>query len=194
MSNIVFYPGAFNPFHIGHLKIAEIAAEKFGRVFIAPHHDKPSSKKNHARLEDRANMIQSVIKERRGLELYLAEKNVYVLERENKFRHREFLWFMEKFSGFQGYILIGSDKLKQDMYADPKSELLLVPHIIFTREGLSEEDRVVLNNFKEVVTFESPTNISATEVKKKLSRKESVKELLPPEIEVYILRTGIYTS
>lgn len=41
---IAFYPGSFDPIHLGHLDIIEQAAELFGRVIVAVmhNHEKPS--------------------------------------------------------------------------------------------------------------------------------------------------------
>lgn len=139
-------------------------------------------------------MIQLSINNKKGLNIYLAGKNIYELKDETKFRYRSFRWFMEGFTNCRGHILAGSDKLNQDMYKDTNSELLDIPHIIAVRGKLSDQDLGILKRFTEVELIHPNRDISATQIKQKLNQKEDLNGLISAEVLKYILERKIYSN
>lgn len=192
MHSVAFYPGAFDPFHLGHLKSAEKVSELVDKVFIAPNLDNPDSIKHHAKLEDRVSMIKEGIKGKKRLSLYLPSKNVYLLEGEKRFRYHSFRWFMDNYLGCKGYILMGSDKLKQDMYLDTSSELLSIPHILFLRDVLSNNDIKTLNNFLDILIIPFYNKISSGFIRENLKNKELIKQFIHEDVMNYIIKNKLY--
>jgi pantetheine-phosphate adenylyltransferase len=68
----VLIPGSFDPFHLGHLDVADQAAELFGHVVIAVMHN-PSKPSGLFTPDERAELVRASLGERSGIVVELHE-------------------------------------------------------------------------------------------------------------------------
>jgi len=186
MDIVGFYLGNFDPFHNGHLNLALGSLEIVDKVFICPHKDNPL--KRQTSYFHRRNMIREIL-DVEGFDLYDSDFNPYLNPDLINKRLEVFYDFENEYGESKKYILMGSDKLQQDMYAENESELLNIPHIIGLREKLEPKDERVLRNFKKVIILESYFNIRGRDIRLK---EEGFEEMLPLKIREYIERNKIY--
>ena len=193
--NLCLYQGTFNPIHYAHLRVAEYVikeniAEKilFIPAFIPPHKTSEPDMSEH-----RFKMLQLAIKpypefeisdieyKRGGIsytyiticELY----EIYKIEDKIKF-------------------IIGTDAFK-NIESGYETEKLkeLVEFIVFVRESnFNPNDIEYLKEkgYKFILANLEFSDISSTELRKKIKSGKSVKDLIPEEVGEYIRDYGLY--
>ncbi len=209
---IGLFGGTFNPIHLGHLRGAEEIREAFGLkevIFI------PASLPPHKEKE-------KVIEARHRLEMVrlATASNPYFstseieLKREGKSYTIDTLrYFCEKYPNPLFFILGRDAFVEIETWKDFKQLFSLSNFIVMTRPGgqktlsssplpkalvpLFEYDpkRGVWHHLSgNTLTFKeiSYLEISSTRVRELIERGESVKYLIPPEVENYVKERGLY--
>jgi len=193
--------GSFDPVHIGHLIIAQDAAERFELsevllipAFIPPH-------KQHLRQVDskhRINMLERAVETDPRFSISDIELNrggvSYTVDTMRALR--------ELYADAELFLIIGSDTLV-DLHSWHKlDELLKMCKIAtFLRPGeelveiISDKIRVpeqMKSGLLENIIGAHRIEISSTEIRRRVADGLGIRYLVPKEVEAYIYEHGLY--
>jgi len=183
--NICIFPGTFNPIHIAHLKMAQIAILKYGfeKIIFIPAYIPPHKKIDEKMAKHRFNMVKLATSNNSRFEVsdieYKTECKSYTIYTVKKFRNMY---------GIKGRLnmIIGTDafsKIKTWYKTDELKDL--VHFIVFPRgEDVIKEDDFIGYSFEQVET--EKTDISSTEIRNEHANG-TVKE-----VEEYIAENELY--
>ncbi|HEU4684443.1 MAG TPA: nicotinate-nucleotide adenylyltransferase [Nitrospira sp.] len=218
-STIGLFGGTFNPIHNCHLTIARLSREAVGLekvVFIpsgTPPH-KPGT--DLAPAKDRLEMVRLAIEGEPAYAVSDAE-----IRRPGKSFTIDTVRLMMQEYGPQARLsfLIGLDAfLDVETWREPEALLALCSFVVISRPGLSFQSLTRLNILPAVPVRElaeldeeqraklewpiglqgitclrlPPCDISASDIRTRVSRGQSVAGLLPPTVESYILHHHLY--
>ena len=220
-SQIGILGGSFDPVHMGHIGLAEETYNKFNLdkilfipVFQSPH----KAYVPFASVTDRKEMLRLALKENSGFIISDIEARIekisYTIETLN--------YYESKFKNSELFFIIGYDNLLDfDSWKDSRKIMNKFNILVASRPGqqlISPEDKVLgffngdspykLSNIENgmkkflhsetrstLVVFDiNPRDISSREVREKLAYGKPTKNLLPPEVEAYIIRHQIYQT
>ena len=182
---ICIFPGTFNPIHIAHLKMAQIALEKydFEKIIFIPAYIPPHKEVNSNLAEHRYNMVKLAISKNSKFEVsdieYKTECKSYTLLTVKKIR--EEYGITDKLN-----MIIGTDAFSKIKTWYKTDELKnLVHFIVFPRgNDIIKKEDYAGYSFELVDT--NKTDISSTEIRNE-HKKGTVKE-----VEEYIAKNELY--
>lgn len=187
MKKVGLFGGTFNPPHIGHLIMAnevyaalDLAEVRFMPNAIAPHKEVSKSATNEQRL--------------RMVELSIADIPYFSVERFEmerggvSYTYDTMKAMREREPDVAFYFIIGGDMIDSLHTWYRIDELLeLVQFVGVKRPG--SEAKTSYN----VQMVEAPEiNLSSTFIRNRVQRKGSLQFLLPPAVETYIRKEGLY--
>lgn len=184
------FGGSFDPVHIGHLIVAEAAADVIGlsRVLFMPAGQQPFKAGYHAaRAGHRAAMLRLAVQgnPRFGLDLRELERvgPSYTVDSLRELRNEH----MED----QLCFLVGAD-IADDLPAwrDADELTQLAEFVALTRPGAEVRRDAIVTRVVEVPAV----GISATHVRDAVKQGHSIRYLVPPGVAEYIVRNGLYRS
>jgi nicotinate-nucleotide adenylyltransferase len=194
--NAAIFGGTFDPVHRGHLAVARAAARRFrlDRIYFVPA-DLPPHKQKRAITPflDRYAMLALALA---GEERFVASaaeyaagarRPNYTVETVTRFRRT-------LKEGDRLYLLVGADQFR-DLGRWYHAEALLrqVEVIVATRPGWPlEEGWAKLPLGARVLVLETHEAVSASEVRRRAARGRALGRLLPPAVEEYVRKTGLY--
>jgi len=211
--------GTFNPVHYGHLTIARRVrmALDFDRILFIPTGDPPhKSSQDLASATDRYEMVRLAITSESDLSISDIE-----LQRPGKSYTIDTVRLLrqEYGSGTDLFFLIGLDAfLEFPTWREPNALLELCSFVVMNRPGTSFQDLTRLNLFQTlpreslaaldagqisqldiplgdrrlVCLHLTPSEISASDIRRRVRAGLSVANLLPPTVESYILQHHLY--
>lgn len=211
---IGLFGGTFDPIHWGHLRSAEEVREAFSldRVIFVPASEPPLKKKKPApTARQRFDMVSLAIASNRDfdvsdIELCRPGKS-YTIDTLRHFKETQ----TRKDSL---YFIVGLDAFREiGLWKDFEEIFPLCHFIVTSRPGctapMSLEGMPVAvkklfcyDRFKKIYRHESGTflyffqladiAISASEIRRRLMERKSIRYLVPPEVETYIERKRLY--
>lgn len=195
--NIAILGGSFDPPHRGHLLVAKRLLKLFGfdQVWFMPCYQHPFSK-NLSPEDERFEMTK-----------YLEAKNIKVSDYEVKRKKTSYtIDTLKSFARNQpkDYFswIIGSDQVKtftkwknwQEIIE--KFKLIIVPRTGFRQAQKELKNITKLVSAKNIMLVDKkkfpPIYISSTLARKKIKQKKSIKNLVPKDIENYIIQNKLY--
>ena len=206
---IGLFGGTFNPIHLGHLRGAEEIREAFGLekvIFI------PAALPPHKMTEeiiDGRHRLEMVERATRGNSRF-STSDVELKRPGKSYSIDTIRYFREKVKGSL-YFILGRDAFVEiETWKDFQHLFSLCNFIIMTRPGLIQAPPLpgalvpafrfdqgasgwvhVSGNmvfFKEIKLLD----ISSTRVRELVEKRESIKYLVPSEVEAYIEKHGLY--
>jgi nicotinate-nucleotide adenylyltransferase len=186
------FGGTFNPPHLGHLIVAENAAEALhlDKVFFIPCAMHPL-KKSHtlASASARVEMLRLAITGNPRFEISEVE-----LDRGGKSYTVDTLRVLSAtYPKAQLSLLIGIDNLLElHNWKEPEEIFALSQVVAINRPGFNSSD--VHKEYLRRVTFLRVPNIdiASSEIRRRARCGKSIKYLVPPSVEEYILKHGAY--
>jgi nicotinate-nucleotide adenylyltransferase len=184
------FGGSFDPVHIGHLIVAEAAADIIGlqRVLFMPARQQPFKAGYHAAdPRHRAAMLRLALEDNPRFELDLRE-----LQREGPSYTVDSLRELRtEHADDQLCFLVGADTVR-DLPAWRESDELaqLAEFVAFARPGTELPHSEIVSQVIEVPAI----GVSATDVREAVSRGRSVRYLVPGKVADYIDRQGLYRT
>jgi nicotinate-nucleotide adenylyltransferase len=190
VTKVGLFGGSFDPPHLGHLIVAQevLSILNLNRILFIPahlpphkHSDTPSSQRYEMTgiaVAGNPRFEISDMELKRGGTSYTVDtlKELHCLFREVEF-----------------YLLIGTDEFAEiGSWKDPEAVMNLSKVVVMTRPGheLGGAGRKFKDKF---LTAEVPLiEISSTQIREKVKRKESIAYLVPPGVEAYIKEKGLY--
>ena len=189
--------GTFDPIHLGHLKVAEVAQSRFSleKVIFVPASCPPhKSLKDITSFEHRYEMVNLAIKRMDCFESSRIEMEIscpcYAGDTIRAFKER----YGE---GWQIYFITGLDIFQNIMDWD-KSRIHpgLCQFIAATRPGYNREgvEENVPDDFLPYITIlEEPSlSISSTEIRSRVKAQKPIDEMVPEAVRDYIVTWGLY--
>ncbi len=196
--------GTFNPIHIGHLIMAEEVCKhhQLSKVLFIPAYIPPH--KSALDLADAHHRYQMVKEAIRGNEKF--EVSDFEIKREVKSYTIDTVQDLINFYGkdCEVFLIMGSDSLNElELWKDIKKLSQLCHFVIVNRPGYSTEVPIGLIDIignDNVLDMEKlkieipPVGISSTDIRKRLKEGSGVNGLVPPCVEAYIRKHGLYFS
>lgn len=199
MKKIGVLGGSFDPVHMGHLSLAKDALTQgsLDQVIFMPVHRQPFKlNATFASDKDRLAMLQVATCDSPGLfvsDLEIKKKGV-------SYTYLTLRALKEQYVGAKIYFITGTDTfLKIKMWKNAEALLKENSFIIGHRPGYKEQellDRVdeIKQKFDAEIHVINNTrlDISATEIRSIVSGGGTISKLVPPEVERYIKKHGLY--
>lgn len=193
MTGIGILGGAFDPIHYGHLLAAERAREEFGlkKVIFVPTASPPHKEEPEAAPQDRYRLVESAIKDNPYFLVSDCE-----IKRGGKSYSKDTLeeLKLEWGESAQIFLILGADAAS-DIAAWKKIEEIpeLGRFIVVNRPDFALTiDRIYLpyTRFLKIPGLD----ISSTEIRNRIKQGQSIKYLVPPEVEEYITAHKLYSA
>ena len=195
---IGIYGGSFNPVHNGHIHLAETAVKEFGldRLYYVPSKKSPHrSTAEYAPDEDRLNMLRLAAG---------ADPKLFVSDYEIKSDRVSYTiytveHFRREFPEDELFLLVGSDMLLCfDTWHRFYEILASVTLCVISRESgdlptLKKKAEELGKYGKILVSEAAPTEVSSTEVRKKIAKNEDFTCYLNENVVQYIRSRGLYS-
>ncbi len=190
MKRIGFFGGTFNPIHMGHLAIAQMAQERFklDKVIFIPSHQPPH--KNVSSLANANHRYKMVKLATAGNDLF-AVSDVET-QRQGKSYTIDTLRYFKKLypANVKMYFIIGGDSLGTlSRWKYIKEILKLVTFIVVNRPGYGD-----VKNIKHLTVTKPGIDISSSYLRERINSGKSVRYLVPESIYHYIIKHGLYQT
>ncbi len=191
--------GTFNPIHMGHLIIAEMAFEQFDldKVLFMPA-SQPPHKLHEVILEDirRVAMVELAIKDNPHFELSLYEVN----RQDISYTARTLTYLTSEYKDTEFYLILGGDSIAAiETWKVPGTVMQLSKLIACIRDEVDdmelERQMLYLNkkyNAQVYKLFIPKMDISSTLIRERIEKHLSVKYLLPDNVIAYIKKHNLY--
>lgn len=196
--NICLFCGTFNPVHNAHIRMAQYVLRKFDfeKVIFIPSYIPPHKTTQGVSAENRMEMVRLAINGQKrfevsDIEFQLAQKY------EKSYTYLTILELRKLFNTEEKFnFIIGTDAFEkiESWYEADKLKGLL-KFIVSRREDdcdLSRFDYLREKGFDFDFTNLAFYDISSTELRNKISRGESISDLVPAAVEDYIIENGLY--
>lgn len=197
---IAIMGGTFDPIHYGHLVTAEAVRSEFGidKVLFIPT-GKPPHKKRHSVSENESRYLMTVLA---TMDNPHFEVSRIETDREGMTYTVDTIKELKKVYKDQIYFITGADAIQNIMTWKNVEELLkLCEFIAVTRPGFKKEELMELvDGMKKkygskISILEVPAlAISSSNIRYKVTNGDTIKYLLPPQVEQYINKTRLYAD
>ena len=214
------FGGTFNPIHYGHLRTAEEVRLRLGfdKVLFIPSGTPPLKTKDIASASHRFEMVRLAILDNPFFEL----SDIETRRRGKSYTVKTIEELKMSYPGRQFYLILGIDAfLDLPNWRDPDRLVSLTDFVIISRPGflfgdlrpspflkktdyrfLREIDDakkdsypIVLKGGKEGLLLRTtPLGISATDIRDYIKQGESVKYLLPAEVQSFIIKNKLFKN
>ena len=189
--------GTFDPIHLGHLKVAEVAQSRFSleKVVFVPASCPPhKSLKDITPFEHRYEMVNLAIKGSAHFESSRIEMEIscpcYAGDTIKAFKER----YDE---GLQIYFITGLDIFQTIMdWNRSRTYPGICQFIAATRPGYNREEieKSIPDDFLPSITIleEPRLSISSTEIRSRVRAQKPIDEMVPETVRDYIFKWGLY--
>ena len=183
MQKIGIYGGSFDPVHHGHLILARFALEKFvlEKIVFVPTRLSPHKNVSVATTEARLQMLRSATEGEPQFAVDDCELQrdppSYTIDTVEKIR--------QKYTGRHLFLLIGDDNLAGLPSWRRFDDLRQIVTFIVLQRAFSPVTH-------EYLSVDRRIDISATEIRTRISTGRSIRYLVPAAVEQIIRRHGLY--
>jgi len=181
------FGGSFDPVHLGHLVVAEAAAEVLGaRVRLMPAREQPFKRGAAAATPaQRAEMLDLAVRgnprlsvERIELELATPSYTVHTLRA-----------LAEREPGNRFTLLLGADAARElPAWHEAGALPGLADVVVFARPGQAPAREPGVQRVIDVPALD----VSATEIRRRVAEGRSIRYLVPDAVREYIVAHGLY--
>ena len=185
---IVIFGGSFNPIHSAHISIArkvynELKPSKF---FFVPTYKHPLKKDvPFLPYDKRCYLVKKAIQDLPMFDISYLDKN----ETEPSYTFNLIKRFKKLFPNAIFYFIIGEDIIYElTLWYNYKWLLKNIKFVVLTRP--TKDKKSAIPDFaKEFIYINiKPINISSTFIREKIKKGESIKNLVPPNIEKDVIK------
>lgn len=190
--DIGLFGGSFNPPHIAHLVVAEIARDQFAldEVWWIPNATPPhKSDIELAAVEHRLAMTRRVVSQNDGFRLC----NIEIERAGVSYTVETVRELQERHPDVDFGLIIGSDSLDHfGEWYEPEEIARRVPLVVYKRPGVIEA--VPERRFANHVRFVSAPvmEVSGTEIRARCRTGRSIRYLVPDTVRAYIYEQELY--
>lgn len=191
--------GTFDPIHIGHLLIAENALESYHLnevLFIPTGVPYMKSEKQVSDVRDRVRMVELAISDNPNFSLSTIEAD----EAENTYTYRTLEKLKELNSGAEYFFIMGADSLfAMESWKYPEkifSDCTVLAAVRDEKNAMDVRDKIteLKHNYKAKILLlpARSIEISSTDIRRRLMRKESVRYMVQDTVITYIKEQKLY--
>ena len=186
---IGLFGGTFDPLHTGHLIVASDAFEQLGldRLILIPSADPPHKRgKVHGTARERLAMVRAAVRDDPRFEVDDLELRrggaSYSVETLRQMQQRQ--------PDAELFFLVGADQMRElHSWREPHEVARLARLSVVTREGeQAPED----TPFPHRVVTVTRIDLSATDIRRRVSEGRSVRYLVPEGVRELIEEFGLY--
>ena len=184
---VALFGGSFNPVHNGHLEIANRIIKEMiaDEVWFIPCRNHPFDKELISG-QDRINMIKLAIDNLPKLRVIDLE----ILSNKISYTSETIQYLNDKFKEIEFYFIIGSDNLiNLQKWHNFEYLRYNVKFILVKRPGFEIVNTL---GIRVVHTLQMENKVSSTKIRDFLLNCNSVKEMIPNQVEQYIKREELY--
>lgn len=191
--------GTFDPIHIGHLIIAENALESYHLnevLFIPTGVPYMKSEKQVSDVRDRVRMVELAISDNPNFSLSTIEAD----EAENTYTYRTLEKLKELNPGAEYFFIMGADSLfAMESWKHPEkifSDCTVLAAVRDEKNAMDVRDKIteLEHNYKAKILLlpARSIEISSTDIRRRLMRKESVRYMVQDTVITYIKEQKLY--
>lgn len=181
---IGLFGGAFNPIHLGHVKIAKEAIRQMSldKLIVIPTGNAPHKKETEISREHRFNMAQLAFKDDDKIEV-----SDYELNREEiSYSADTVEHFKKLYPNDDLFFIIGDDSYNNlSSWHEPQRILSASTLLVFEREGAKILPPAVKINMERI-------EISSSEIRDNIYIGKDFINLLPKSVFNYIIKNNLY--
>lgn len=185
VKKIGIFGGTFNPIHVGHIKMAEKALKRFklDLIYFIPCGIPPhKSQKDLLPAKLRFEMVKKSIEKNEHFKI----SNIEIKKRKKSYTYDTVLALRKKMKSehkaIELYFILGQDQFEKLDSWYKVDELVSMINFIVLKRGKKEK----MPRVEGLVYFMLNTkqiNISSEKIRKRIEKKQSIKRLVPKEIE-----------
>jgi len=188
-SKLGFIGGLFDPIHLGHLSLCIQAHMQLGLdkvLFIPSFH--PPHKDQTTSYEHRMSMVKLAIRDFKGFEISNIESDI----EGPSFTVKTIAKLIELYTESDIYFIIGEDNItNMEEWYKPEEIFKLSKVVMGNRPGSTPDDNARFNDMLIRIDI-PPMDISSTDIRKAVSERRSIDDLVPDVVKEYIAREGLY--
>jgi len=192
---VAIFGGTFNPIHIGHLIMAQYVKNfsEIDRIIFVPNGVPPHKNIDIALPEDRFEMVRLSIEDNPDFQIS-----------DFEIKNKGPSWTINTLNHFatvyeEVYFILGSDNLSEISKWYKAEEILRkFPIIVLPRERDTRVIRMQIEDFAilfgaRIILIDMPIiDISSTEIRRLIRENKSIRYMVHPKVEEYIIRKGLY--
>lgn len=199
---IALMGGTFDPIHYGHLVTAESVREKFGfdTVMFIPSGNPPHKRRiSVSSPVHRYNMVQMAVASNRYFTVSRVE-----IDREGSTYTIDTIRELKSLlrNDADIYFITGADAILEVLtWKDPNELLSMCKFIAVTRPGYDKgaliqkvQELKALYNCDITIMDVPSFDISSSDIRQKVARCQSIKYLVPENVEQYIYMNNLYST
>jgi len=190
LSKIGFFGGTFDPIHIGHTAIAEMAIEVSGldTLLICPAFQSPLRKnKNLFQTADRLSMINEFVKLNPRIEVFDYEIN----KPQPSFTYLTIERLKLIYPDAKFFLIIGDDQFVSLPKWKNIDQLSDAVHFLVFRRTLQTTPEAPIPNINYTLMENPLIDISSTSIRACLSAGISIREMVPQPVFNYLKRNHL---
>jgi len=193
--------GTFNPIHQGHLIISEYIRVRFplDKIIFIPSGTPPHKEElKTVSAEHRYNMVSLAIETNPYFDISSVEVN-----RKGKSYTVDTITEFKKLNPMDDlFFIVGADTIYDFInWKNYETLFSMTKFIVIGRYGLNVENNIEkINELKQkynaqIIYMNGPlVDISSTDIRNRISEKESIKYIVPEKVEEYINENRLYVS
>ncbi len=193
LRRIGIFGGSFDPPHLGHLVIAEMARRSLDLdvVYLVPAYKPPHKNGSHpSTAQDRLAMTKLSVRGNARLrvsDMELRRKGIsYTVDTIRAFRNR--------YPTSQLFLIIGSDSLRQFHAWKSPAEILTEASLVVYRRPRSGRTKARLDSARVSFIAGPLMEISSSDIRKRIQEEKSIRYLIRDNVLSFIQRKKLYTD
>jgi nicotinate-nucleotide adenylyltransferase len=193
LKRIGIFGGSFDPPHLGHLVIAELARRtlKLDVVYLIPAYQPPHKAGRHASTaRDRLAMTKLSVRGNSSLRV----SDIEIRRRGVSYTVDTVKAFHRRFAAAELFLIIGSDSLRQfHSWKDPEGILALASLAVYRRPQRGSQRSNSSN--RKLRWVKGPLmDLASSEIRQRLLHGKAIDEMVRENVLAYIIRKRLYQS
>ncbi len=184
--------GTFDPIHMGHLVLAQQVREKLrlGRVMFIPCLVPPhKTRQRLSPAKDRFRMVEMAVEDNPAF----CVSDIELKRRGLSYTVDTLRLLKNSHPDAELHFLTGSDVLGEiHTWKDPEEIHRLAKMVIAVRPGFDSIDSKNPFAKRSMLVEITGVDISSSRIRQKVKKGQSIKYLVPPKVEEYILKKKLY--
>lgn len=193
LKRIGIFGGSFDPPHLGHLVIAEVARRtlKLDVVYLVPTYQPPHKSGRHvSTARDRLTMTKLSVRGNSSLRV----SDMEIRRRGVSYTVDTVKAFHRKFPAAELFLIVGSDSLRQfHSWKDPKEILTLASLAVYRRPQRGSKRSITSST--KLVWIKGPLmDLASSDIRQRLVESKAIDEMVRENVLAFIIRKRLYQN